>query len=73
MKVDNKIEAYNYRVIVLFKSHITGEEKLYTVEFPEFWLAKKYAESLQDDESIIGIYLSVRTSDDNFDIIRRYK
>lgn len=41
MKVDNKIEAYNYRVIVLFKSHITGEEKLYTVEFPEFWLAKK--------------------------------
>lgn len=73
MKLDNQIKNYNYRVDVFFLNHITGEEKLYTVEFPEFWLAKKYAEAIQYDKDITNIYLLERMSDDNFDITRKFK
>ena len=51
----------------------TGWEKRYTVEFPEFWLAMKYVEALQDNEDIIKIYLLERISDGSFDITRKFK
>ena len=73
MKLDNKIEAYNYRVDVFFKNYITGGEKNYTVEFPEFWLARKYIQALQDDKDIVNIYLLERISDGSFDITRKFK
>lgn len=62
---------YNYRVDVLFKN--LDCEKNYTVEFPEFWLAKKYAEALQDDKKIVNIFLLERISDGSFDITRKFK
>ena len=73
MTLDNQIKNYNYRVNVLFKNHLTGWEKRYTVEFPEFWLAMKYIEALQDNEDIVKIYLLERISDGSFDITRRFK
>lgn len=62
---------YNYRVNVLFKN--LGCEKRYTVEFPEFWLAMKYVEALQDDKRIVKIFLLERISDGSFDITRKFK
>lgn len=73
MTLDNQIKNYNYRVDIFYKNSIMNTNKLYTVTFPEFWLAKKYAVTLLSDEDIVGIYLLERASDNNFDIIKRYK
>ena len=73
MTLDNQIKNYNYRVDIFYKNSIMNENKLYTVTFPEFWLAKKYAVALLGEEDIVGIYLLERASDDNFDIVKRYK
>ncbi len=73
MKFNDEIRDYNYRVDISFRNSIMSENKLYMVEFPEFWIAEKYAKAIQDDENIKKIYLLERISDGSFDITRCYK
>jgi hypothetical protein len=58
----------NYRVDIFFRaiSH-------YKVEFPEYWLAKTFAEAVKDEDGVEGVYILERISDQSFDITKRIK
>lgn len=57
----------NYRVDVFSN----GNHSM--VEFPEYWLAKLFADSAAQDDRIESVYMLERISDRSFDITKRIK
>lgn len=64
-------ECCNYRVDIFFEysTHI----KKYEVYYPEFWMAKKFADMLKNESNLISMYILERASDGEFDITRTIK
>ena len=58
----------NYRVDLFFRGIAH-----YRIEFPEYWLAKKFAESVKDEDGVEHVYLLERISDNTFDITKTIK
>lgn len=62
----------NYRVDV-FRKLIDGSVVHYKIEFPEYWLAKTFADAMKCVDDVKNVFMLERMSDDKFDITRRIK
>ena len=59
----------NYRVDIFRKNGIH-----YQIEFPEFYLAKLFAQAATNENDVSGIYILERIIDsDTFDVTRKIK
>lgn len=57
--------ANNYRIDVFFR------KEHYKIEFPEYWLAMKFANAICDSDGVESVYLLERVTDKSFDVVRR--
>lgn len=64
-------EVCNYRVDLFFE--YSTYIKKYEVYYPEFWIAKKFTESLKNEKNLISMYILERASDGEFDITKTIK
>ena len=58
----------NYRVDVSRRC-----DAHYKIEFPEWYLAKMFAERVSQEEDVTGVYILERISDKSFDISKKIK
>lgn len=58
----------NYRVDIFFRGIAH-----YQIEFPEFWLARHFAESIKAADGVTGVYLLQRMTDNSFDITHQFR
>lgn len=56
----------NYRIDVFMNT-----KTYYSVEFPEYWLALCFGNSVKQESGVSSVYLLERMSDDKFDITRK--
>lgn len=56
--------AYNYRIDVFFR------KQHYKIEFPEYWMAMKFANAICDSDGVESVYLLERVTDKSFDVVR---
>ena len=63
----------NYRVDVFYKPEKSTTVYHYPVEFPEYWLAKVYADAIKCECDVETVYLLERMSDNAFDIFEVIK
>lgn len=57
----------NYRI------DIFRADEHYKIEFPEYWLARKFGDCVCSVSDVDSVYLLERISDGSFDITRKLK
>lgn len=62
----------NYRVD-MFRNPIDGSEEHYIIEFPEYWLAKIFADAVKCAEDVKSVFMLKRVVDDKFDVTEQIK
>jgi hypothetical protein len=58
----------NYRIDLFFRKH-----NHYQIEFPEYWLAKAFADAIKNEDEVTGVFLLQRLSTDSFDVTEQIK
>jgi|GEM_PF-5821540 len=61
----------NYRIDIFLASGAKRWD--YKIEFPEFYLAKMFAERIAQETDVVSVFLLERISDNTFDVTRKIK
>lgn len=57
----------------MFRNPIDGSEEHYIIEFPEYWLAKIFADAVKCAEDVKSVFMLKRVVDDKFDVTEQIK